>query len=127
MQISAMPVAAWSFRCNRGHKDMALILKNNATTYLSAAITSTDTSIPVTDSSVFPALGAGDYFYATIQSTSGNYEIVKVTNVSASAVSATRAQEDTVAIPFVAGSVIEIRLTEANVTGAVIADDYLIL
>lgn len=106
---------------------MALILKNNATTFLSAAITSTDTSLPVTDGTVFPTLGAGDYFYATIQNTSGNYEIVKVTNVTGNTVSVTRSQEDTVAIPFVSGSVIEIRLTEANVTGAVISDDYLIL
>ncbi len=90
---------------------MGITLKNNAKTTLSSDITSTDTTIPVTDTSSFPALGTDDYFYCTIESTTGAYEIVKVTQVNNTNFLATRAQEDTIAIPFVEGARVELRVT----------------
>lgn len=90
---------------------MGITLKNNAKTTLSSAITSTDTTIPVTDTSSFPALGVGDYFYCTIESTTGTQEIVKVTQVNNTNFLATRAQEGTIAIPFATGARVELRIT----------------
>ena len=61
---------------------MGVLFTNNASTTLSAAISSTSaTSISVASSSTFPAPGAGEYFYATIDDGTNN-EIVKVTAVS---------------------------------------------
>lgn len=108
---------------------MAIILKNRASTYLAAAISSTDTSITVTDGSVFPTLGTTDYFYMTIQSTTGNYESVKVTARSENTLTVVRAQEDTLAIPFVADSRAELRVSVQNIedTFADEAGDVLLL
>lgn len=97
---------------------MAIVLKNRAATYLAAAISSSDTSITVTDGSVFPALASGEYFYMTIQSTTNNYEIVKVTAISENTLTVTRAQEDTLAIPFIADSRAELRVTAQNIEDA---------
>lgn len=94
---------------------MAIILKNRASTYLSAAISSTDTSLTVTDGTVFPALASGEYFYMTIEATTGNFEIVKVTAISENTLTVTRAQEDTLAIPFVTSSRVEMRVTVQNI------------
>lgn len=93
---------------------MSLIIKNNATTTLSADISSTAVSVAVTDGTVFPALGGSDYFYATIQSTGNAYEIVKVTALATNTLTVVRAQEDTIAIPFTSGSRIELRVTKKN-------------
>lgn len=90
---------------------MAIVLKNNAKSVLSAAISSTDTTIPILDVSSFPTLGTGEYFYSTLESTSGAYEIIKVTSVGASSFTAVRGQESTIAIPFVIGSKVELRVT----------------
>lgn len=106
---------------------MALKLKNNATTTLASALDTSSTTVTVADGSVFPTLGSGDYFNATIQATTGAYEIVQVTAIAGNALSVTRAQEGTVAISHSVGALVDLRLTEENVTGAVIADDYLIL
>lgn len=106
---------------------MALKLKNNATTTLASALDTSSTTVTVADGTVFPTLGSGDFFNATIQATSGAYEIVRVTAISGNALSVTRAQEGTVAIAHSVGELVDLRLTEENVTGAVIADDYLIL
>ena len=97
---------------------MAIILKNRASTYLSAAISSSDTSITVTDGSVFPALASGEYFYMTVEATTGNYEIVKVTARSENTLTIVRAQEDTLAIPFVTSSRAEMRVTAQNIEDA---------
>lgn len=112
---------------------MGIVLKNNAKSTLSSGISSLDTNIPVTDTSSFPSVSGGDYFYATIESTSGTYEIVKVTQVNASSFDVTRAQENTIAVPFNSGSRIELRITvqsledhfDSTLTAAQILDELL--
>lgn len=100
---------------------MTVKLKNNAVGYLSAAISSSDSSATLTTGggASFPSLGAGEYFYATITATSGVYEIVKVTSRSTDAISITRAQEGTTALSFPSGSIVELRVTAQAVTDAI--------
>lgn len=93
---------------------MGITLKNNVKTILSAGISSTDTTIPVADTSVFPALGASDYFYCTIESRTGSFEIVKVTQINSTTLTVVRAQESTIAVPFLLGSRVELRVTVGN-------------
>lgn len=100
---------------------MSVKHKNNATTTIPGAVGSTDTTIVVTDGTVFATLGGSDYFYATIESTSGNAEIVKVTAVGGNSLTVVRGQESTIGIPFAAGARIEQRVTAGNI------GDYLIL
>lgn len=93
---------------------MGIVLGNNAHTLLSANISSTDTTIYVSDVSSFPTLGVGDYFYCTIESTTGTYEIVKVTQINAASFDVVRGQESTIAVPFNIGARVELRVTVAN-------------
>lgn len=108
---------------------MVLQLKNNATTTTATAVTSTDTTITVSSGTgtLFPSLGAGDYFYATIQSVSNNFEIVKVTARADDTMTILRAQEGTLAIPFPANSRFEIRITVQNIKSVLEDLNYLLL
>lgn len=92
---------------------MGIKLKNNAFSLLAASLAAADTALTVSsgDGSKFPSLGAGDYFYATLLDVNNNFEIVKVTARSGDAMSITRAQEGTLALPFPSGSRIELRIT----------------
>lgn len=110
----------------------AVLFSNNATSALSAAITSTSaTSLLVTggQGALFPVLSGGDYFYATIVDTSNNYEIVKVTARSTDTFTIVRAQEGTTARTFATGSKVELRPTAAGLnskydkTGGTISGD----
>ena len=79
---------------------MGVLFTNNASTTLSAAISSTSaTSISVASSSTFPSPGAGEYFYATIDDGT-NIEIVKVTAVSGTTWTVVRASDNTSAATF---------------------------
>ena len=60
---------------------MAIQFSNLASTVLASGVSNSATSVSVANASLFPSLGAGDYFYATIGLGSGS-EIVKVTAVS---------------------------------------------
>lgn len=97
---------------------MALKLSNNAISFLASGITAGATSITLKtgDGAKFPALGAGDYFPATISKPDGTFEIVRVTARSGDTLTVTRAQEGTTALAFNANSLIEIRLTAATFT-----------
>lgn len=100
---------------------MTVKFKNNAVGYLSAAISSSDSSATLTTGggASFPSLGSGEYFYATITATSGVYEIVKVTSRSTDSISITRAQESTTALAFPSGSIVELRITAQAITDAI--------
>lgn len=100
---------------------MTVKFKNNAVGYLSAAISSSDSSATLTTGggASFPVLSAGEYFYATITATSGAFEIVKVTSRATDAISITRAQEGTTALAFPQGSIIELRITAQAITDAI--------
>lgn len=108
---------------------MGIQLTNNAVSTIPLAIASTDTSFTVStgDGALFPTLGATDYFNATISSTTGNYEIVKITARTDDTFTVTRGQEGTVAIPFSANSRIELRVTVANVRNILDELDILLL
>lgn len=90
---------------------MGIVLKNNAKTTLAAEISSLDTTIYVASTDSFPSLSPGEWFYVTIESAHGAYEIVKVTQTNNTSFIVERAQEDTIAIPFIAGARVELRVT----------------
>lgn len=96
---------------------MGIKFKNNAFATIPLAVSSVATSVTVTSGqgARFPALGAGDYFYATISDTGNNFEIVKVTARFDDVLTIARAQEGTLAIPFAANSRIELRITVASI------------
>jgi len=91
---------------------MALKYTNNASTTLSANITTSATSVTVADASDFPAIGAGDYTYITFATTDATkVEIVKVTGRSGNTFTVVRAQDNTTAQTFTAGDLCELRIT----------------
>ena len=106
---------------------MGIKLKNNAFATIPLALSSTATTLTVTlgQGGKFPTLGVGDYFYATINDTTGNYEIVKVTARVNDDMTITRAQEGTAAVSFLANSRIELRITAQ--TFADIMDGVLVI
>jgi hypothetical protein len=95
---------------------VGVLFTNNASTTLSAAISSTSaTSISVASSSTFPAPGAGEYFYATIDDGS-NIEIVKVTAVSGTTWTVVRGSDNTTAATFANGTTVQLRAAAALLT-----------
>jgi hypothetical protein len=96
---------------------MGIQLKNNASGTLATAISASDTGIVLTtgNGASFPTLGASDYFYATLESTGGTFEVIKVTVRSGDSMTVVRAQEGSTANSFAAGSRIELRVTAASV------------
>lgn len=95
---------------------MGIKLKNNAFATIPAALSTTDTTLIVSDGqgSRFPSLGTGDYFYGTILDVRGNFEIVKVTARFDDTMTIVRAQEGTVPLSFPTNSRIELRITVAT-------------
>lgn len=109
---------------------MGIQLTNNAVSLVPNAVTSVQTTLTVTagTGSKFPVLGAGDYFFATLNDVSGNFEIVKVTARTDDVMTIVRAQESTLAIPFPANSRFEHRITAATVRAIIDeTQDYLLL
>lgn len=93
---------------------------NNATTTIASGISSGDTSITLAGSTgaLFPTLGAGDYFYGTLNNANNDIEIVKVTGRSGDVLTVVRAQEGTSAAAWVGGDKFELRPTAAGFTDA---------
>jgi hypothetical protein len=94
---------------------MAVKFTNNAKTTLASGITSTATSATVVDGSVFPTLGAGEYFYCTFDDTTNN-EIVKVTARSSNTLTIVRGVDNTTARAFSSGDAAELRATAGLLT-----------
>jgi hypothetical protein len=93
---------------------MAVKFSNNASTQLSVAITTSATSVTVSDSSELPTLSAGDHTYVTIANAGGTkIEIVKVTAIVSNTLTVVRGQDNTSALAFNAGDLCELRLTAA--------------
>ena len=99
---------------------MTVKLKNNVQSTLRTEVLSSSTTIllPVGHGARFPTLGAGEYFYATIEDAAGNYEIVQATARVTDTLTVTRGAEGTTARTFAAGSTIEMRVTAAGVLDA---------
>ena len=94
---------------------MAVKYTNNASTTLSAAITSSATSLSVASGggALFPALSGADYFYLTIVDSAGNIEIMKVTARSVDTFTVVRGQDGTTAQAWSGGQRVELRITRA--------------
>jgi hypothetical protein len=105
---------------------------NNARSVLQSTITDTATSLTIASGAadLFPTANVGtgsipstnNWFKATLQDVSGNVEIVYVrTRNAGSAVFSNilRAQEGTTARTFVAGSVVGLRVTAADIQASV--------
>jgi hypothetical protein len=92
---------------------MGIQLRNNASGTLATAINASDTGIVLTtgNGANFPVLGLGDYFYATLESTGGTFEVIRVTARSGDSMTVLRAQEGSIANSFAAGSRLESRIT----------------
>jgi hypothetical protein len=90
-----------------------VLLSNNAYTTLAVGCASGDATLTVASSTTFPAVttASGNWFYACLQDTFANLEIVKVTNVTGTVWTVTRAIGGTTARAFVSSSVVELRLT----------------
>jgi len=108
---------------------MVLKITNNATTTTTAPLTSASTTVTVASGTgaLFPVLGTGDYFQATLQDTNGNFELVKVTARTDDIMTVVRGQDGTLAIPFPANSRFEIRVTADNLQDYVDSLDFLLL
>lgn len=98
---------------------MTVLLRNNAETTLAVALGSSDLVMTVVHGSRFPQPTTGEYFYVTITDPSGLFEIVKVTARSGSTFDIVRAQESTVALDFIVGSRVELRITAQTVRDAI--------
>lgn len=94
---------------------MAVVLTNNATSLLAAAIDADDTTLSVltADAGRFPNPAAGDWFPLTIVDNAGNMEIVKATARAGAIITVERAQEATTAKAFGAGARVDLRATAA--------------
>ena len=102
---------------------------NNATTVVPNALTSVATSLVVVagTGALFPTLGAGEYFKATLQDTDNNFEIVKVTARADDTMTVARGQDGTLAIPFAANSRFELRVLAGNAQEYLDSIDFLLL
>ena len=99
---------------------MPVVLQNDTASTLRVGVAAGDTTLVVASGqgSRFPTLGVGDYFYATLEDTAGNKEIVEVTARTGDTLTATRGAESTIAREFPAGATIEMRVTAAGVIDA---------
>jgi hypothetical protein len=92
-----------------------ILFANNAMTQLTAAVTTSSTTLAVTNGSVayFPSItaGSGDYFMLCVTDELGTFELMKCTGVSGNNFTVVRAQEGTVAKAFAKGCSVENRLT----------------
>jgi len=94
---------------------MGVKITNNASGTLSAAITSSATTLTLTSGqgALFPTLGAGDYCWCTLVDTSNNVEIIKVTARSTDTLTMLRGQDNTTAQAFAINDRLELRPTAA--------------
>jgi hypothetical protein len=100
---------------------MPIKLKNNVRSTLAMPLTTTDTQAKLVagGGSEFPSLGAGEHFYATIVSSDGTIEIVYVSAVSGDYLTIIRGAESTTPAEFSRGSLVELRVTVASITDAI--------
>lgn len=97
---------------------MPQLFTNNAVSTLASGISAGAASVTVqaADGALFPNPSGSDFFLATIQDASNNIEIVRVTARSTDTFTITRAQEGTTARAWLAGDVIELRMTAGTLS-----------
>ena len=100
---------------------MTVKFTNNASTTVGSGLNASATSLTVASASSFPSLsGAGDYCYLTIQgSASSNREVVKATALSSNTFTIVRAQDGSSAGSWLAGDIVELRMTAALLTDVI--------
>lgn len=100
---------------------MTVVLANNVATTLATTLSSAAGSLRVASGtgSRFPAITAGQYYYATVIASDKRLEIVKVTARSGDLLTIERAKESTQAAEFPAGSKVELRITAQSIYDAV--------
>jgi hypothetical protein len=96
---------------------MGIKFANNISTTLTVSINAVQTSFDIDSVVGIPALGATDYFYATIVGPISGLEIVKVTGVSGNTVTCLRGQDGTTAQAWVNNSKFEMRVTAEILRG----------
>lgn len=92
-----------------------VVFTNNASALLAATITAVDTTIQVATGygALFPSPGATEFFYATLEDSSGNVEVVKCTSRTGDNLTVVRAQDGTTAQAFtLTVTRVELRLTK---------------
>lgn len=94
---------------------MALVFTNNASGTLASTLNPGDTTAVLNggEGTFFPLPIGGDTFYATIEDSAGNIEVVSCTARSGDNLTIVRAQEGTAAQTFTAGARFELRVTAA--------------
>ena len=92
-----------------------ILFSNNATTTLLGALDSEATTFTVAagTGALFPEINKAkdEYFYCTLISQSGNFEIIKVTAKVEDRFTCVRGVEDTTPRNFTSGDIVELRLT----------------
>jgi len=105
---------------------MPVKFSNNASTTLNGAISTSVTSIVVSDVSEFPTLTGGDYTYLTLADIAGTkIEIIKVTaiNIGTKTLTSVRGQDGTSGTAFTSGDICELRMTAALLNDAASQND----
>jgi len=93
---------------------MGVKFANKFSTTLSAGINNSVTSLSIASATGFPTISGGHHVYVTLDNGDGTtVEVVKVTNISGTTLTVTRAQDSTSAAAFSAGAKVEIRMTSA--------------
>lgn len=94
---------------------MSIKFTNNASGILASSITNTATSLTLAtgQGSFFPALSAGEFFYATLVDSANNLEIIKVTARTGDGLTIVRGQDSTLARAYSAGDKLELRAVAA--------------
>lgn len=92
------------------------LLADNASTTLATGIGTTDVSLTVANTGNFPAISnPGDYFYITLADIGNNiWELLKVTATVGNVFTIIRAQDNTIALSWIAGSIVELRFIAQN-------------
>jgi hypothetical protein len=95
---------------------MSQLFSNNAVSTLASGISAVATSLTVqaADGLLFPDPTTPDFFLATLQDSSNNIEIVRVTAKSTDTFTIERAQEGTAARAWLAGDIVELRITSGT-------------
>lgn len=95
-----------------------VLATNNAVSSLASGLSNAATSLTLGagEGARFPTPSAGNYFYATIIDTLGNFEIVKATARATDILTIVRAQDNTTAKTFSAGSSVQLLPVAAVIT-----------
>lgn len=89
------------------------LFANNITTSLSAALTSTATTIQLLSLVGFPVVSSPDHLLITVTG-GGNLEILRITTISGTTVTVVRGQEGTTASAFPTNSIVSVNLTKGT-------------